>query len=241
MYTIPTALATIDNNTAWVLFFSACGWIGGTIQFFEGLRLTWRDKVIGLPLGYVCIILAHDSFFFLHYDFWFNQVNHWYFNATTYLFAAWPVIEIVAIVWLVRVARKEIAPQLPALAYYGIYAIYQTTAIALYCLLQSWIDDPLRVTGFTIAQIINITFMIPMALRRRSTRGQSRLMAWTLLLGPASSTMFLATAIVPTLLTPIYWAATGCITVMSIAYLLLFEYYRRQERIALAGMPTLAT
>ena len=31
MYTIPAALATIDSNTAWVLFFSAGGWIGGTI------------------------------------------------------------------------------------------------------------------------------------------------------------------------------------------------------------------
>ena len=149
MYTIPQALATIDSNTGWVLFFSACGWIGGAIQFFEGLRLTWRDKVVGLPLGYVCIILAHDAYFSLNFDFWFNEVNHWYFNATTYLFAAWPVIEIIAIVWLVRVARTEVAPGLPPMAWYGIYALFQITAIALYCLLQSWIDDPLRVTGWT--------------------------------------------------------------------------------------------
>jgi hypothetical protein len=236
VYTIPAALATIDNNIVWVLFFSACGWISGSIQFFEGLRLTYRDKVVGLPLGYLCIILAHDSYFFLNYDFWFNQVNHWYFNATTWLFAFWPVIEIVAIVWLVRVARREIAPQLAPAAWYGVYALYQVTAIALYWLLQSWIDDPLRITGWTIAQVINILFMIPMALRRRSTRGQSRLMAWTLLLGPASSTMFLATSIVPSLLTPLYYAATACITAMSVAYLLIFEYYRRQEKAGLAAV-----
>ncbi len=234
MYTIPQALATIDSNTAWVLFFSACGWIGGTIQFFEGLRLTWRDKVIGLPLGYVCIILAHDSFFFLHYDFWFNEVHHWYFNTTTYLFAAWPVIEVIAIVWLVRVARTEVAPGLPPWAWYGIYGLFQVTAIALYCLLQTWIDDPLRITGWTIAQVINILFMIPMALRRKSTRGQSRLMAWALLLGPGSSTLFLATSIVPSLLTALYWVASICIIAMSIAYLLLYEHYRRQEKLAAA-------
>lgn len=235
MYTIPEALANLDSNLRWVLFFSACGWIGGTIQFFEGLRLTWRDKVVGLPLGYLCIIFAHDAYFFLHFDFWFNEVDHWYFNITTYLFAAWPVIEIVAIVWLVRVARNEVAPELPRAAWFGLYALFQLTAIALYCLLQSWIDDPLRMTGWTIAQIINILFMIPMALRRRSTRGQSRLMAWTLLLGPGSSTLFLATSIVPSMLTPLYWFASLCVIAMSLAYLLLYEHYRRQERLALAA------
>ena len=233
MYTIPEAIANIDSNTAWVLFFSAGGWIGGSIQFFEGLRLTWRDKVIGLPLGYLFIIFAHDSYFFLQWDFWFHTINHWYFNYTAYLFTVWPFIEMISIVWLVRVAHNEIAPNLPAPIYYAICALYLLTAISLYMLLKSWMDDPLHLIGITIAQIINILFMIPMALRRRSTRGQSRLMAWTLLLGPGSSTLFLSTSIVPGLLTPAYWLATICTTLLAFAYLLLFEYYRRQENAAL--------
>ena len=232
MYTIPDALFTIDHDTAWVLFFSACGWIGGSIQFFEGLHLTWRDKLVGLPLGYLAIIFAHDSYFLFHYDFWFHGINHWYFNITTYLFVIWPFVELFSIFWLVRVAHKEVAPGLPALAWYAIYAVYQLSAVALYLLLKSWIDDPLHLIGITISQIINILFMIPMALRRRSTRGQSRLMAWTLLLGPGSSTLFLATSIVPSLLTPFYRFASVCVIVMSIAYLLLYEYYRKQEKLA---------
>ncbi len=229
MYSIPEALATIDSNTGWVLFFSACGWIFGTLQFAEGLRLTHRDKVVGLPLGYLAIIFAHDSAFVLRYDFWFNQIHHWYFQYTAYLFMIWPVIELVAIVWLIQIGRKEVAPQLPAAAFYGIYAVYQLTAVVLFWLLISWIGDPLGLIGITIAQIINILFMIPMALRRRSTLGQSRIMAWTLIVGPASSTMFLAPSIAPVLLTKLYWGASACTTVMSIAYLLLYEYYRKLE------------
>ena len=200
----------------------------------EGLRLTWRDKVIGLPLGYLFIIFAHDAYFFLHFDFWFHTINHWYFNYTAYLFTVWPFIEMISIVWLVRVARNEIAPNLPATIYYVLCALYLLTAISMYVLLKSWIDDPLHLIGITIAQIINILFMIPMALRRGSTRGQSRLMAWTLLLGPGSSTLFLSTSIVPGLLTTTYFAATACTTIMSVAYLLLFEYYRCREKMAAA-------
>lgn len=231
MYQIPEVLAHIDQNLKWVLFFSACGWIGGTIQFFEGLRLTWRDKVVGLPLGYIAIVFAHDSTFFLKYDFWFSM-QHWYYKFTAYLFAMWPFVELAAIIWLVRVARREVGAGLPPMMFYGIYAIYQITAIVLYTLLVSWIDDPLHLVGWTIAQIINVVFMIPMALRRRSTKGQSRLMAWAIFLSPATTTMLLAPSIAPILLTPIYIAATVCMTVMSLTYIAIYEYFRHQEKAA---------
>ena len=228
MYKIPDVLTHIDQNLYWVLFFSACGWIGGTIQFFEGLRLTWRDKVVGLPLGYIAIVFAHDSTFFFHYDFWFS-INHWYYKYTVYLFAMWPFVELAAIIWLVRVARKEVAPDLPPIAFYGIYALYQITAIVLYRLLMSWIDDPLFLAGWSIAQIINIVFLIPMALRRKSTKGQSRIMAWAVFLSPATTTMLLTPSIAPVFLSSLYIAGTLCTTALGLAYIGLYEYYRHQE------------
>jgi hypothetical protein len=230
MYSIPAALVHLDQNETWVLVFSACGWISGIILYFEGMRLTWRDKVPGIPLGWMFIVFAHDANFVLHADFLSHEANHWYFNFINSCFLPWPFLDFVAVVWLSIAARKEIAPQLPLPAYFAICVLYQLIAIALYMLLVSWIDDPLYLTGWSIAQIINIVFMIPMALRRRSTRGQSRLMAWTLLLGPASTAMLISPSIVPALLTPTYWAATACTTVMSLAYLLLFEHYHHQER-----------
>jgi hypothetical protein len=235
MYQIPDALANIDNNLAWVMFLSISGWILGFVQMFEGLRLTWRDKVIGLPLSYMIIVIAHDSYFALHYQFMFQQVNHWYFNFTTYMFFLPPPIEILGLILLVTTARKELLPEFPVWAYYGIYALFQITAIVLYWLFKSWVDDPLHLIGITIAQYINILWMIPMILRRKNTRGQSRLMAWTLLLSPGSTTIFLATAIVPSLLTPVYLAAAGCMTALSIVYILLYEYYRRQESLSSAN------
>lgn len=227
MYPVSEALANVDRNLMLVLVLSAFGWIGGTVQFFEGLRLTRRDRVIGQPLGYLALVFAHDSYFVLSQG--TLSVDNWYFDATAKLFTVWPFFEAIAICWLVTVARREFAPDLRRLTWYSIYALYQGLAIALYVLVQSWIDDPLRLTGWTFAQIVNIVFMIPLALRRKSTLGQSRIMAWALLLSPGSTALFLAVAIAPSLLTPAYWVGAILTFTMSLAYLLLYEHYRRQE------------
>jgi len=234
MYTIPEVLATIETNQ-WVMICTVIGWIGGSVQFLEAIRLTWRDKVIGLPLGYVFAIVAHDSNVALNHDLWFNTVHHWYFETTWYMYPFWVLVEITVIIWFVRLARAEVAPHLPAPAFYAICAAFQIMAFILFHFTESLIADPLGIVGLAISQIVNVVFMIPLLLRRRSTRGQSRILGWAILLGPGSIGLLQSAAMVPALRTPLYYAMVACMTALSIGYLILLEYYRQREKAALVG------
>jgi len=237
MYEVSEVVTSLDRGLGWILLFSAFGWIGGSIQFFEGLRLTWRDGVIGHPLGYVMLVFAHDAYFVIHSMTGGETLDHWYFDATNVLFLIWPFVEVVAVIWLVRVARREFAPDLAPASWYFICAIYLSLAIVIYTFMQSIIDDPLLILSWTYAQVVNIVFMIPLILRRRSTLGQSRIMAWALLLSPGSMAMFIAPSLAPSLLGPAYIAMAGLTFTLSASYLALYEYYRRRE---LKGMGPLA-
>lgn len=229
MYTSAEVFATIDQNTAWVLFFSAFGWFFGALQFVEASRLAWRDKVTAMPLGYLFAILAHDAnaVFFRST---FAAADHWYFKYTYEMFKVFPLIEIVLIAWFVRLAYKEDAPRLGASAYYAVCALFLATSVALFHLLDTLIVDPLNLFGLAYAQIVNIVFVLPWALKRGSTAGQSRLLAWTFLLGPGSVGLLIPPSIVPSLRTPAYYAMVICMAVLSFAYIGLFEHYRRRER-----------
>jgi hypothetical protein len=229
---VQAALADFDRDIVWVLAATAFAWVGGAVQVFESLRLTYRDGIPGFPIAYYCIIFAHDGSFALNHDHWFNDVHHWYFTNIWYGYVFFALIEVGAILWLVPLAYKELAPPISAGAFYLIYAIFQAAAFALFHLLESAVGDPLNIFGLIPAQVISIVFMIPFLLRRGNTRGQSRLMAWALLLGPGSFGMMQSAAMLPALRTPLYYGMVACMTALSVAYLVLFEFYRRRETAA---------
>lgn len=234
MYTNPEVFATIDQNLFWVLFFAAFAWFFGALQFVEAIRLALRDKVSAMPLGYLFAIIAHDSnaVFFRST---FSAAEHWYFKYTYEMFKIFPFIEIILIAWFVRLSHKEDAPRLSAAAYYAICALFLAVSVALFHLFDSLISDPLNIFGLAYAQIVNIVFVIPWALRRGSTAGQSRLLAWSFLLGPGSIGLLVVPAMVLSLRTPAYYAMVICMTALSFAYVALFEYYRKRERMAATG------
>jgi hypothetical protein len=138
-------------------------------------------------------------------------------------------VEIATIIWFVRMAYREFAPRVPAMAYYGIYAAFQVSAVMLFHFLDSVIDDPLHIVGLAVSQIVNVVFMIPLILRRGSTIGQSRIVGWAILLGPGSLGLAQSAALVPALRTPLFFGTRACMTALSIIYLALFEYFRHRE------------
>ena len=229
MYDVATTLRYFDQNIFWILVATGFAWVGGSVQVFEALRLTHRDKMLGFPISYFCIALAHDGTFAMNYERWFTSVHHWYFTNIWFGYVFFALVEIGAILYMLPYAHREYAAKLPKAVFYGIYFLFQVTAIVLFHLLESVINDPLNIFGLVPVQLISILFIIPFLIRRGNTRGQSRIMAWALLLGPGSFGMLQSVAMLPALRTPLFYGMVACTTALSIAYILLLEYYRKLE------------
>ena len=228
MYKIGDVLSTIDHNH-WVWVFTGIGWVFGSIQFLEGIRLGYRNKMIGLPLGYLVAVFAHDSAYALNYDLWFHKVHHWYFTTFWYFYPFWVCVELACIIWFTKLAYREFKPAVPERLYFVIVGSFVATAVVLFHLLGSVIDDPLHIFGLAVSQVVNVVFMIPMIVRRGGTRGTSRLLGWSILLGPGSLGLLQSPAMVPALRTGWFYAMVVCMAALSVGYLLLFEYYRKRE------------
>lgn len=226
MYNLAQELATFEKQEPLMLFLSLVSMVGGTIQFIEATRLTLRDKVMGFPFAYYCIVVVHDAGFALNYHYW-HTLNFWYTSGILHGIIFFVIWEIGMILWFLPKAHKEYASDLPSWAFYAIYAVFQLLVIMAYHMFDL-IDDPLDFVGLAPALSISVLFMIPFILRRRSTKGQSRLMAWAIFIPPATG-MLMAAVVVPAIRTPFYYALVICVYLLGLSYVLLYEYYKRQE------------
>jgi hypothetical protein len=225
MYETTDVLRIIDHSP-WVWAFTVIGWICGTVQFLEGIRLTHRDRVIALPLGYLIAIFAHDSYVAFNYDHWFHTVNHWYFTTFWYFYPFWVCVEFLCICWFARLAYREFAPPVSTLTYYSVIAAYLAAATAAFNVLSALVDDPLHIVGLAISQIVNVVFMIPLLLRRGSAAGSSRVLAWAIFIGPRSLGLLMSPAMCPPLRTPLFYALVACMALLSGGYVVLLEQLR---------------
>ena len=230
MYSVPEVLDNIDHN-AWVWIFTAFGWACGFTQLVTGIWLTWRNRIIALPLGYIVIIFAHDSSVALNADYWFNGVGHWYFIMSWAGSPLCVIAEAICIVWFSRLWYREFQPAIPERLFSASMALFVFGAIVLYRLYEQFIDDPLHVSGLFIAQIVNITFMIPLILRRGSAHGTNRVLAWALV-GVSTLGMCIPLSIVAEYRTFWGYATVASMASLSLFYVYLVHYFQRRDALA---------
>lgn len=230
MYLASDVLQRIDQQLGLILAFTAIAWITGFVQIFEAIRLGQRDRLPGAPAGMTIFLLAHDSSFFLRYDYWFHQLGHWYFELYWFGMGVAVLIELFMFAQLVRYGRNEIAPWLSPKFFLMLLLLYQLATYALLWWLQGVLDDPLYLISLTATQVVAVIFNLPMLLRRGSARGQSRIYAWATLLGPGSLALGLFPALSPELfLHAKYIGACFGLMCLSLFYIVLLERARRRH------------
>lgn len=227
MYSIAEVTAHIDQNLAWVMFWTVIAWVAGFVQIVEAIRLTRRDKVPGMPMGMTVFLMAHDSTYCLRYEHWLNTVNHWYFTVFLVGMGVSVLIELYMLVAYCRYTRPQLTPQLSPGAFVALLLVFQASAYAMLWWLQSLMDDPLYLVALASTQIAAVVFNIPMLLVRGNAQGQSRLFAWATLLGPGSLALGLFPALSPVFQTPQFAGVCAGMLALSVAYVLLLERYRR--------------
>lgn len=227
MYTVTDVIANIEQNLAQVMAWTLIAWIGGFVQVIEAVRLSIRDRMPGLPIGMAIFLLAHDSTFFFRYDYWLHTVHHWYFTLFWAGMGVAVLLELFLLSYVLRHGRRQLAPQLSPQAFFLIIALYLAAAYLLLWWLQSLLDDPLYLVGLMCTQIAAVAFNIPFLIVRGNAQGQSRIFAWSALLAPGSLALGLFPALSPIFRNWLFAAVCLLLLVLSIAYVVLLERYRR--------------
>jgi hypothetical protein len=226
LYQVTNVLRTIDEHTGVVVVLVLVGWVGGFVQIGEALRLGFRERVAGQPLGTTVVMLTHDLTFSLSYQHYVHDIGHPMFVLFWVGMVVANLIEFVLLYQWVRYQRSGLG----APAVWLLVGVFQSLAFALWWWAQSLIDDPLDLVGLTVVQVGAVAFGVPMLLGRGTARGSSRVFVWATLLGPGS----LGFVFIPYLAPPIgahwqFWAVVTATTVCALAFLVLYEHLRRAD------------
>jgi hypothetical protein len=227
MYQVADVLSRIDENAATVVVLVLFGWIGGFVQIGEALRLGFRHRVAGQPLGTTIVMLAHDLTFSAGYQHFVHDIGHPMFVMFWVGMVGSNVIEVVLLWQWVRYQRTG----LPTPAVWLLVVVFLGLAFALWCWARSLFEDPLDFVGLTVVQVGAVAFGVPMLLGRGTARGSSRVFVWATLLGPGS----LGFLFIPYLAPEIgahwqFWALVAATTVCAVAFILVYEQLRMADR-----------
>ena len=119
---------------------------------------------------------AHDTSFVWRYDLWFDVYDHWYVKLFWILLVGTIALEMIYIAQAVKYGRREWAPQLSQPAFAAICALMVAISVVIWSVIKASLNDPLYVVAFGLTVVVYPAAVIPMMLRRGSSKGQSSVM-----------------------------------------------------------------
>ena len=239
MYSIEQVLSSLNESPTKIAILAILVFTIGFVQYFEGLRITIRDKRSPLYFWQHAWYFGHDLTFLLLFPFWFFTVDHWLFKILCIGCGAFVLIELLVLHLAVKYERQQIWGRYydtevsPAEAWkrgilsYAIgFTIFYTVRLAIndtMCLAL------MMSTNATVA--IAPAFLIQ---ERRDHKGTSTLLAALILTGTAYTFMppniGLFTTLSPTFHQPWFYSL-GALCLCSSAYYftLSIKYSRKAQ------------
>jgi hypothetical protein len=176
LYAPSELLARIDHGYV-LLAGLAAAMVFQTIWLVEAIRVARRDRAYSIPLACTYLWFAHDVGYVLRYQQW-SAYHHWFLTLFWIgLFSA-ALLELVFFAQVVRFGHEELAPRLARWQFAVAIGSGAAGAILAWEYLRLLFDDPLYLGSSGLTLLSYALFGPALFLRRRSMRGQSRLMWW---------------------------------------------------------------
>lgn len=170
-YDAATVIANTSARLPWVLLFAGLAFLGGFVQMIGGVYMGFKHTTHGVPLFCAAFFFAHDTTFFLNYQYWFHEVDFWMMQGAWFMMGLYMLVELVVFYQILKYSRAEVFPGMSfaqvLLSLIGIVALN----FAVFWWLMSLIHDPLYFVKFGSTVLLGPVWLIPMMRARGNRRG----------------------------------------------------------------------
>lgn len=184
-YSAQEVVANLNASLWPLLLTGALSFIGYFVYYGEAIRLGAKQKTFSVPVVGNMYFFAHDIVFLFLFDYWFNEVDHWLFQVFWFGILAFTILELVVHFQTIRYGLQEVFPNLPRTQALMTYVAMQLAIGVLFWFAFYLIEDPLYFIHFSMTVALSTVLMHPMVKRRGSAKGQSTVLAMSLILTPA--------------------------------------------------------
>lgn len=227
---VSAALLELDQHRTAIQVTGALALFLGFVQWAELIRLGFRDKTHAFPLVAILFNLSNDVNYSLLYNRWFNVIHHDMFITQWYLIFPFTILELIVCWQLVHYSREEVFPGFSKLQAWAAMILLGAGMFAIHRYIGTTSDDYLgQKTNMMTLLMSNMG--IYLLIRRRSSRGQSMLLALTLVVCAGFPQMFIHfPAMGPAFRTQEYFALATVVTLTSLIYPVMLARQLRRER-----------
>jgi len=183
-YPINEVFANIQNSIGNILLGGGVIFIGYYLCYGEAIRLGFRDKTHAIPVFANMYFFAHDVIFVSLFHRWFYEMDNWLYRAFWFGLIAFTVLEVAVHYQTLQFSQQDLFPGLTRPQYLLAYGSMQLAIGILFRFIYTNIADYLYLISFASTVIISVAFMLPLLYARSNQRGQSRLLATSLIISP---------------------------------------------------------
>ena len=176
LYDPTDVLAHIDQHKAAIIGLCGLAMFFNYAWFISALRVGARQRSISLPLVCSTFWFAHDTSFVARYDKWFNHYGSWYTELFWVALVATSLMEVAFIAQAIRYGRQEWMPNASQKQWTAFVLGTVVVAVIVWTGFKQVMSDDLYLASFGLTVVAYPVLGIPMLLRRRSLRDQTRWM-----------------------------------------------------------------
>lgn len=183
-YPVDEVLANLQNSIGSVLLAGAIIFVGYYLYYGEAIRLGFRDHIHAVPVFANMYFFAHDIIYISLFHRWFYEIDHWLYRAFWFGLVVFTVMEVIVHYQTLQYSQKDLFPMLTRRQYLVVYVGMQLAIGVLFWFIYTQLADYLYLISFASTVIVSVAFMLPLLHARASHKGQSRLLAASLIISP---------------------------------------------------------
>ncbi len=232
-YKVDQVLTTIQNSTFLVLLACSVIFFSYYVYCIEAIRLGFRDKTHAIPLFGNMYYFAHDLVFLSLFRRWFFEIDHWFFRAFWFGILVFSGLECIVHYQTLRYSHREIMPRLSFRQYVFVYVSMQIAIGISFWFIYFRIADQLYLISIASSIVVSVVCMPSFLLSRKSRKGQSLLLASSLITGTAGHFFLVLPLMSPYFISLPYMAVGIITTITGVVYLILLSRspaYHNEEK-----------
>jgi hypothetical protein len=183
MYDAAEMYRHMDHHKLGILLVGGVSIIFIWLWFGSALRISTKERVYSTPIFIVLFWFAHDFSEIAQFPHWFNDFHGaWFPKLLTVQFTGTVIFELLYTRQIIRYGRKEHAPSLTQKQWTALVIIGLAFTFGVWKVIKVAYADPGYIWGTAMTLVLYPPFAIGLAMRRRSSAGQTREM-WVGFLG----------------------------------------------------------